>query len=137
VHLIAPLDYVPFVYLMTRSYLILTDSGGIQEEAPSLGKPVLVMRDVTERPEAVESGAARLVGTDPERIYDEVAALLDAPPSADPAPRPVNPYGDGRASLRIVEALRQFGRPDAAVEAGLVQTPAPGPGLWLHRGAYT
>lgn len=108
VHLIEPLDYVPFIYLMMRSDLILTDSGGIQEEAPSLGKSVLVMREVTERPELLASGVARLVGTDENRIYDGVAAMLDAPPNNAGVPQG-NPYGDGLASKRIVEALRQFG----------------------------
>jgi UDP-N-acetylglucosamine 2-epimerase (non-hydrolysing) len=105
VHLIAPVDYLPFVYLMQRSRVILTDSGGIQEEAPSLGKPVLVMRDTTERPEAVAAGTVKLVGTDRERIVDGVRTLLrDA---AEYARMSVshNPYGDGRASERIVAAL--------------------------------
>src|SRR5690606_5879654 len=79
VHLIEPQDYLPFVYLMRRSYLILTDSGGVQEEAPSLGKPVLVMRDTTERPEAVDAGTVKLVGTDAELIVREAEALLDDP----------------------------------------------------------
>jgi len=105
VHLIEPLDYLPFVYLMTRSTVILTDSGGIQEEAPSLGKPVLVMRDTTERPEAVEAGTVRLVGTDVQAIVDGVALLLD---SADEYARMSyahNPYGDGQACGRIAQTL--------------------------------
>jgi len=105
VHLLAPLDYLPFVYLMTRSHLILTDSGGIQEEAPALGKPVLVMREVTERPEALAAGTVALVGTDPERIHDGVAALIDQPARYAAFARAHNPYGDGKAALRIRDAL--------------------------------
>ena len=111
IHLVEPQDYVPFVHLMQCAHLILTDSGGVQEEAPSLGKPVLVMRDVTERPEAVAAGTVRLVGTDPERIVREASAVLDAETttaSAAFAPHG-NPYGDGHASERIVSAL--MGRP--------------------------
>jgi UDP-N-acetylglucosamine 2-epimerase (non-hydrolysing) len=105
VHLIEPLDYVPFVYLMQRAHLILTDSGGVQEEAPSLGKPVLVMREVTERPEAVAAGAVRLVGTDTKRIISEVTAgLREEAAESDFMPHR-NPYGDGRAAARIVAAL--------------------------------
>lgn len=100
VHLIDPVDYEAFVYLMNRSSLILTDSGGVQEEAPSLNKPVLVMRDVTERPEAVEAGVAELVGTDPSWIFERALAALSRP-----ALNVTNPYGDGRASQRIVEKL--------------------------------
>jgi UDP-N-acetylglucosamine 2-epimerase (non-hydrolysing) len=102
IHLIEPLDYVPFVDLMRRAYLLLTDSGGIQEEAPSLGKPVIVMRDKTERLEAVEAGTARLAGTDENTICAEVARILDAP--TPPAPIVNNPYGDGHASRRIADA---------------------------------
>jgi UDP-N-acetylglucosamine 2-epimerase (non-hydrolysing) len=105
VHLLDPLDYVPFVYLMTRSYLILTDSGGIQEEAPSLGKPVLVMREVTERPEAVAAGTVALVGPDRRRIHDAAVELLDSPARYAAFARAHNPYGDGRASERIRDAL--------------------------------
>jgi UDP-N-acetylglucosamine 2-epimerase (non-hydrolysing) len=105
VHLLEPLDYVPFVYLMMRSHIVLTDSGGIQEEAPSLGKPVLVMRAVTERPEAVAAGTVALVGADQERIHDAVAELLDQPARYAAFARAHNPYGDGRASLRIRDAL--------------------------------
>jgi UDP-N-acetylglucosamine 2-epimerase (non-hydrolysing) len=105
VHLIEPLGYVPFVYLMMRSHVILTDSGGIQEEAPSLGKPVLVMRQVTERPEAVAAGTVSLVGTDPQRIYDAVTELLDSPERYAAFARAHNPYGDGLASQRIRDAL--------------------------------
>jgi len=105
IHLIEPLDYVSFVDLMRRCHFILTDSGGIQEEAPSLGKPVLVMREKTERPEAVTAGTARLVGTDPDRIVAESNLLLDD--SAEYARRSQahNPYGDGNASRRILEAV--------------------------------
>ncbi len=105
VHLIEPLDYVPFVYLMMRSHIILTDSGGIQEEAPSLGKPVLVMREVTERPEAVAAGTVALVGPDAQRIYDAATELLESPARHAAFARAHNPYGDGRASLRIRDAL--------------------------------
>lgn len=101
VHLIAPLDYLPFVQLMRRAELIITDSGGIQEEAPSLGKPVLVMRDVSERPEVVASGAARLVGTDPETIYDASLELLRSPIQYAAMSSARNPYGDGMAATRI------------------------------------
>lgn len=108
VHLIEPLDYLPFVYLMNQAYLILTDSGGIQEEAPSLGKPVLVMRDTTERPEAVEAGTVRLVGTDVAAINTAIATLI----TDDDAYRQMsfahNPYGDGKACQRILESLSQL-----------------------------
>lgn len=100
-----PLDYPALVYLIKRSYLVLTDSGGIQEEAPALGKPVLVLRDVTERPEAVEAGTVRLVGTDPERIFQSVRLLLEDRSEYDRMARSVNPYGDGLAAKRIVSAL--------------------------------
>ena len=105
VHLIEPLDYLPFVYLMTRSTVILTDSGGIQEEAPSLGKPVLVMRDTTERPEAVDAGTVRLVGTDVDAIVDGVALLLDDPAAYNRMSFAHNPYGDGQACSRIAQTL--------------------------------
>lgn len=105
VHLIEPLDYLPFVYLMDRSYLIITDSGGVQEEAPSLGKPVLVMRDTTERPEAVTAGTVKLVGTDKERIVEETTQLLGNPLAYERMSLAHNPYGDGRAAKRIIEAM--------------------------------
>lgn len=105
VHLIEPQDYLPFVYLMTRSHVIATDSGGVQEEAPSLGKPVLVMRETTERPEAVTAGTVRLVGTCTERIVAEVERLLDDEASYAAMSRAHNPYGDGRASHRILEGV--------------------------------
>jgi len=105
VHLIEPLDYLPFVALMAASDLILTDSGGVQEEAPSLGKPVLVMRDKTERPEAVAAGTVRLVGTDEERIVGEASRLLDDDDAYAAMSRAHNPYGDGRAAARITEIL--------------------------------
>ncbi|MBP1036995.1 UDP-N-acetylglucosamine 2-epimerase (non-hydrolyzing) [Serratia fonticola] len=104
--LIDPQDYLPFVYLMTRSYLILTDSGGIQEEAPSLGKPVLVMRDTTERPEAVDAGTVQLVGTDVAKIVDAVTRLLADEGEYHAMSRAHNPYGDGHACQRILEALK-------------------------------
>jgi len=103
--LIKPLDYLPFVYLMNQSYLILTDSGGIQEEAPSLGKPVLVMRETTERPEAVEAGTVKLVGTNYEKIVYEASALLDSDSYYQSMSQAHNPYGDGQASKRIVDFL--------------------------------
>jgi len=105
IHLIEPQDYLPFVYLMDRSYLILTDSGGIQEEAPSLGKPVLVMRDTTERPEAVEAGTVKLVGTDVETITKAVNELLSGQQDYDDMSFAHNPYGDGKACERIVDVL--------------------------------
>lgn len=103
---IEPLDYLDFVYLMSRSYIVLTDSGGIQEEAPGLGKPVLVMRDTTERPEALDAGTVRLVGTDYEKIMSEVSALLDDRKHYETMSHAVNPYGDGRACSRIVKKLK-------------------------------
>lgn len=106
-----PMDYVPFVDLMRRAHLILTDSGGIQEEAPSLGKPVLVLRDKTERPEAVEAGTVKLVGTDPARIVVETARLLDCSDEYTRMSRTHNPYGDGHASQRIEAALQFFWDP--------------------------
>lgn len=105
IHLIEPLDYLPFVYLMDKSMLILTDSGGIQEEAPSLGKPVLVMRDTTERPEAVEAGTVRLVGTDVEKIASEASTLLTDAQAYQTMAFAHNPYGDGQACQRIAQAL--------------------------------
>lgn len=108
IHLLDPLDYLPFVYLMKRSYLILTDSGGIQEEAPSLGKPVLVMRDTTERPEAVASGTVCLVGTDQARIANETRRLLNSIEAYQRMAFAHNPYGDGLACKRILETLERL-----------------------------
>ena len=105
-HFIEPLDYLDFVYLMSRSHIVLTDSGGIQEEAPGLGKPVLVMRDTTERPEALDAGTVKLVGTDYDRIVTEVSRLLDDPAAYDAMSHAVNPYGDGEACGRIVKMLK-------------------------------
>ncbi|EHF4953286.1 UDP-N-acetylglucosamine 2-epimerase (non-hydrolyzing) [Enterobacter hormaechei] len=105
VHLIEPQQYLPFVYLMDKSYLILTDSGGIQEEAPSLGKPVLVMRDTTERPEAVQAGTVKLVGTDKDRIVNEVNNLLESEAAYNAMSFAHNPYGDGTSSKVIVNTL--------------------------------
>jgi UDP-N-acetylglucosamine 2-epimerase (non-hydrolysing) len=107
IHLIDPLDYEPFVYLMSRAYLVLTDSGGIQEEAPSLGKPVLVMRETTERPEAVEAGTVKLVGTKCETIVTEVLDLLHKEKLYARMSKAHNPYGDGNACTRIVNALKE------------------------------
>jgi len=105
VHLTEPLDYKAFVWAMDKSDLILSDSGGVQEEAPSLGKPVLVMRDTTERPEAIEAGTSRLVGTDKTRIVSEVSLLLESKKEYDRMSRVHNPFGDGKASTRIAAAL--------------------------------
>lgn len=107
--LIDPQEYLPFVWLMNHAWLILTDSGGIQEEAPSLGKPVLVMRDTTERPEAVTAGTVRLVGTDKQRIVEEVTRLLKDENEYQAMSRAHNPYGDGQACSRILEALKIIG----------------------------
>jgi len=107
ISLIAPLEYVEFVALMESSWLVLTDSGGVQEEAPVLGVPVLVLRDTTERPEAVESGAACLVGTAPDTIVDMALALLDDPIRRERMARPVSPFGDGRAAGRIADILQE------------------------------
>ncbi len=106
--LVEPLDYVPFVDLMRRAYLMVTDSGGIQEEAPSLGKPVLVLREKTERPEAVEAGTVRLVGTDVERIVSEAGRLIDDERMYEAMSAVHNPYGDGRASARISDVICSF-----------------------------
>ncbi|HHJ1299036.1 TPA: UDP-N-acetylglucosamine 2-epimerase (non-hydrolyzing) [Pseudomonas sp. H2] len=108
IHLIEPLDYLPFVYLMSRSYLILTDSGGIQEEAPALGKPVLVMRDTTERPEAVAAGTVKLVGTDVDSIQQHLVQLLTDEATYREMSVAHNPYGDGKACARILDALSDF-----------------------------
>jgi len=108
VHLIDPQDYLPFVYLLMRSYLVITDSGGVQEEAPSLGKPVLVMRDTTERPEAVNAGTVRLVGTATRSILAAATGLLDDPEAYAQMSRAHNPYGDGKASMRILQVLEKI-----------------------------
>lgn len=105
VHLIDPLDYEPFANLMHRSHLILTDSGGVQEEAPALGKPVLVLRDTTERPEAVAAGTVKLIGTDEKVVYDEARLLLTDRAEYSRMSEACNPYGDGRASQRIIQAI--------------------------------
>ena len=108
VHLIEPVGYLPFVSLMSRADVILTDSGGVQEEAPSLGKPVLVMRDKTERPEGVAAGTVRLVGTDTERIVEQVTRLLSDDADYQRMSEAQNPYGDGKASARIVQTLKEY-----------------------------
>jgi len=107
VHLINPLDYQSFVYLMNKSYFILTDSGGIQEEAPSLGKPVLVLREVTERPEAVEAGTVKVVGLNKNKIIQETQTLLDDEILYEKMSKATNPYGDGKTAKKIVEVLRK------------------------------
>ncbi len=109
VHLIEPLEYLPFVYLMDRSHVIITDSGGVQEEAPSLHKPILVTRTVTERPEAMEAGLARLVGTDRAKIVEEMGRLLSDGAAYAEMSRGENPYGDGKAADRIADVLEQAG----------------------------
>ncbi len=117
VQLIEPVDYIPFVHLMKESYLILTDSGGVQEEAPSLGKPVLVLREVTERPEAVNAGVVKIVGTDPNLIVKETEKLLTDPEAYKKMSRSMNPYGDGKASVRILNAtLKYFGFTDKKID---------------------
>jgi len=108
VHLIEPVDYLPFVYLMDRAYLIITDSGGVQEEAPSLGKPVLVMRETTERPEAVEAGTVLLVGTERAKIVHETISLLQNSEKYQSMSRAHNPYGDGTAAKQIVEIIKNL-----------------------------
>ena len=107
VFLIKPLEYLEFVYLMSKSYLILTDSGGIQEEAPSLGKPVLVMRNTTERPEAIKAGTVKLVGTDKNKIVNEISILIEDKKEYKKMSKAKNPYGDGKASYRIIEFLKE------------------------------
>jgi len=109
IHLIEPLDYEPFTNLMARAHLVVTDSGGLQEEAPSLGKPVLVVREETERPEGIEAGTAKLVGTDYDRIYKEMDLLLSNQKEYDKMANAVNPYGDGKASERIVDIILNHG----------------------------
>ena len=108
IHLIEPLEYLPFVYLMSRAYLIVTDSGGIQEEAPSLGKPVLVIRETTERPEAMAAGTAKLVGTDQQQIVREAARLLDDAEAYRAMAQAQNPYGDGYAAQRIAAVCGRY-----------------------------
>lgn len=110
IHVIPPLDYAPFIYLMNKAHIVLTDSGGVQEEAPSLGKPVLVMRETTERQEAVEAGTVRLVGTDTQLIVEETESLMDGDEIYLEMSRAVNPYGDGRASQRIIEIIKGAGK---------------------------
>jgi len=107
-HLIEPLDYEPFANLMNRCYLVLTDSGGLQEEAPSLGKPVLVLRDTTERPEAVQAGTVKLTGTNRQRIYQAAYTLLSDPAAYEKMARAINPYGDGKAARRIAKVATDF-----------------------------
>ena len=108
IHLIEPLDYPYLIWLMSKSYLVLTDSGGIQEEAPSLGKPVLVMRDVTERIEGINAGTAKLVGTDAEMIFFNTVKLIEDSEEYNRMARAVNPYGDGNTSLKIIQLFKEF-----------------------------
>ncbi|HNX92961.1 MAG TPA: UDP-N-acetylglucosamine 2-epimerase, partial [Syntrophomonas sp.] len=108
IHLLEPLDYEPFANLMNHSYLVLTDSGGMQEEAPSLGKPVLVLRDTTERPEAITAGTVKLVGTAEDKVYHTAARLLSDTVEYDKMARAINPYGDGKAAQRIVNVIKEF-----------------------------
>ena len=108
IYLIEPLQYEAFIYLMNLSKLIITDSGGVQEEAPSLGKPVLVMRDTTERPEAVDAGTVKLVGTNVQRIISETSELLDNKLAYDSMAKAHNPYGDGKACERIIHFMKQI-----------------------------
>jgi len=108
IHLLEPLEYETFANLMNRSYLVMTDSGGMQEEAPSLGKPVLVLRDTTERPEAITAGTVKLVGTVEEQVYQAAARLLSDSSEYDKMARAVNPYGDGKAAVRIVKVIKEF-----------------------------
>jgi len=107
-HLIDPLDYEPFAHLMNCCYMVMTDSGGLQEEAPSLGKPVLVLRDTTERPEAVEAGTVKLVGTNRDKIYQEAKRLLSDSREYEQMARAINPYGDGKAARRIAKIVSEF-----------------------------
>lgn len=107
VHLIEPLDYFTFVWLMNKAYLILTDSGGIQEEAPSLGKPVLVMRKKTERTEGIDAGTAKLVGTSSAKIYAETSTLLRDYTAYQKMAKAINPYGDGKAAQRIIRVIKK------------------------------
>lgn len=107
IHLIKPLDYLDFINLMNKCFLVLTDSGGLQEEAPSLGKPVLVLREVTERPEGVKAGTVKVVGLSKEKIFTETCKLLDNKRMYERMAKSVNPYGDGKASVRIINALKK------------------------------
>lgn len=108
IHLLEPLEYEAFANLMNASYIILTDSGGMQEEAPSLGKPVLVLRDTTERPEAIQAGTVKLVGTNKQRVYEAARLLLIDRAEYDKMAHAINPYGDGKAALRIVNVVKDF-----------------------------
>jgi UDP-N-acetylglucosamine 2-epimerase (non-hydrolysing) len=132
---VEPLDYAGFCQLMNRSHVVLTDSGGVQEEAPSLGKPVLVMRDTTERPEGVAAGTARLVGTDPAVIVPQVRALLHDRGAYARMANAVNPYGDGDAAERVVAALAHFFRAGPAAEPFTPAALAPGRAVELVRQA--
>lgn len=121
IRLLNPLEYVPFVYLLSRSHLVLTDSGGLQEEAPALGKPVLVMRDTTERPEGIEAGTAILVGTETQCIYRETIRLLDDRRQYQRMSRAHNPFGDGQASRRIIDVLAKEGALSRSTKNGALQ----------------
>ena len=108
ISLIPPQDYLPFVFLMKKSFLILTDSGGVQEEAPSLGKPVLVMRNTTERPEGIDAGTSKLVGTDTNIIVSSVLSLLNNPDEYLKMAKAINPYGDGKSSEKIYKEIKKY-----------------------------
>jgi UDP-N-acetylglucosamine 2-epimerase (non-hydrolysing) len=126
IYLIDPLDYEPFTNLMSQCYLVLTDSGGIQEEAPALGKPVLVLRETTERPEAVQAGTVKLVGTNQNEIVREANLLLSDPREYAKLANAVNPYGDGKAAARILQAILQyFALTDQPVDEFRAKTPLP------------
>lgn len=129
IRLLPPLEYVPFVYLLSRCHFVLTDSGGIQEEAPALGKPVLVMRNTTERPEGVDAGTALLVGTDSERIFSEAQRLLSDQHHYRRMSHAHNPFGDGKASQRIVDVLAQEGDQKLAEKRGAPLLPSISPEL--------
>src|SRR5581483_5830158 len=108
IHLIPPVDYLDLVNLLEKAYIVVTDSGGIQEEAPALGKPVLVLRKVTERPEAVAAGTAKVIGVDEKDVYDDIHELLNNQRVYERMANAVNPYGDGKATLRILDAIRYY-----------------------------
>jgi UDP-N-acetylglucosamine 2-epimerase (non-hydrolysing) len=134
IHLIPPIDYLDLVNLLEKSYMVVTDSGGIQEEAPALGKPVLVLRKVTERPEAVAAGTARVVGVDEQEVYKDVEELLTNERAYERMANAVNPYGDGKATLRILDAIRfYFGLWAERPSEFLGDKPSAAASLWPRR----